>query len=89
MSEAQPSRNVLYGEDTSLVDLLDRLMAGGVVIAGDVVLSLAGVDLVSLRLQVALRSIDPTAVGSAVDGPALSGSALDASSTGRSRRRSA
>ena len=79
---AQPSGNVLYGDDTSLVDLLDRLMAGGVVIAGDVVFSLAGIDLVSLRLQVALHSIDPSSVASALESsglraPTPDGSALD------------
>lgn len=73
MTEAVQSRpGPLYGEDTSLVDLLDRLMAGGVVIAGDLVLSLAGIDLVSLRLQVVLRSIDPDSVGSALGATALS-----------------
>lgn len=41
----------------SLVDLLDRLIDRGVVIKGDVVLSVAGVDLVHLGLQVALTSI--------------------------------
>lgn len=43
-----------YGEDHALVDLLDRLLDQGVVIAGDLTLSLADVDLlyVSLRLLV-------------------------------------
>jgi hypothetical protein len=39
------------------VDLLDRLLAGGVVIAGDVVISLAGVDLVQVRLHALIASV--------------------------------
>jgi Gas vesicle protein len=41
----------------SLVDLLDRLLGTGVVLAGDVVISLAGVDLVQVRLQLLISSI--------------------------------
>jgi hypothetical protein len=42
-------------DDVALVDLLDRVIGGGVVIGGDVVLSIADVDLVyvGLRLVVA------------------------------------
>ena len=42
----------------ALVDLLDRLLGTGVVLAGDVVISLAGVDLVELRLRARLRTVD-------------------------------
>jgi Gas vesicle protein len=35
----------------SLVDLLDRLLGVGVVLSGDVTISLAGVDLVTVRLR--------------------------------------
>ena len=45
------------GEDVALVDLVDRLIGGGVVLTGDVVLSLAGVDLVYLGLRVFLTSV--------------------------------
>ena len=41
----------------SLVDLLDRLLGTGVVLAGDVTISLAGVDLVQLRLYALLTSV--------------------------------
>lgn len=43
--------------DIALVDLLDRLLGTGVVLAGDVVISLAGVDLVRVRLQALITSI--------------------------------
>lgn len=42
------------GEELALVDLVDRLIDGGVVVTGDVVLSLAGVDLVYLGLRLVL-----------------------------------
>jgi hypothetical protein len=38
----------------ALVDLIDRVIGGGVVIAGDVVLGVAGVDLVYLGLRLVL-----------------------------------
>lgn len=42
------------GEDLALVDLVDRLIDGGVVLTGDVVLSVADVDLVYLGLRLVL-----------------------------------
>jgi hypothetical protein len=41
----------------ALVDLLDRLLGVGVVVAGDVVISLAGVDLVQVRLHALITTI--------------------------------
>jgi hypothetical protein len=41
----------------ALVDLLDRLLGAGVVLAGDVVISLAGVDLVQVRLHALVTTI--------------------------------
>jgi hypothetical protein len=41
----------------ALVDLLDRLLGAGVVIAGDVIVSLAGVDLVEVHLRVLITSV--------------------------------
>jgi hypothetical protein len=41
-------------QELALVDLIDRLIGGGVVVQGDVVLSLAGVDLVYLGLRLVL-----------------------------------
>lgn len=45
------------GSDVALVDLLDRLLAGGVVIAGDLVVSLAGVDLILIRLNALVAAV--------------------------------
>lgn len=41
----------------ALVDLLDRVLAGGVVISGDLTLSIADVDLVHISLRALLTSI--------------------------------
>ena len=41
----------------SLVDLLDRLLGAGVVLSGDIVISLAGVDLVQIRLHALIASV--------------------------------
>jgi hypothetical protein len=41
----------------ALVDLLDRVLAGGVVISGEVVLSIADVDLVVISLRTLVSSV--------------------------------
>lgn len=45
-------------EEATLLDMLDRLLNKGVVVGGDVVLGVAGVDLVYLRLSALLSAID-------------------------------
>lgn len=47
------------GQRVALVDLLDRLLAGGVVITGDVTISIADVDLVRISLRAIIASIRP------------------------------
>ncbi|ADD44343.1 gas vesicle protein [Stackebrandtia nassauensis] len=47
-------------QTVALVDLLDRVLAGGVVIAGDIRLSIAGIDLVQVSLRALITSLgDP------------------------------
>ena len=46
------------GERIALVDLLDRVLAGGVVIAGDVTLSIADVELVTVSLRALVTSVN-------------------------------
>ena len=41
----------------ALVDLLDRLLGAGVVISGDVIISLSGVDLVQIRLHALIATV--------------------------------
>jgi Gas vesicle protein len=43
--------------EVALVDLVDRLLAGGVVIGGDVTLSIADVDLVYVGLRALITSV--------------------------------
>lgn len=43
--------------EPSLVDLLDRLLGKGVVISGDVVITLAEVDLVRVQLSAVIQSV--------------------------------
>lgn len=45
------------GQRIALVDLLDRLLAGGVVLTGDLTLSIADVDLVKISLRVLISSV--------------------------------
>lgn len=42
----------------SLLDLLDRLLAGGVVLAGDLTLSIADIDLVRVDLRALISSVE-------------------------------
>jgi hypothetical protein len=43
--------------DVALVDLIDRLLDGGVVLVGDITLAVADVDLVYVRLQALVASV--------------------------------
>ncbi|MFD7614711.1 gas vesicle protein [Streptomyces sp. NPDC059828] len=54
-----PSRNdgASAGPPVALIDLLDRLLNGGAVVTGDLVLSIADVDLVHISLRAVIRSI--------------------------------
>jgi hypothetical protein len=44
-------------QEVALVDLVDRLLGGGVVIAGDITLSVADVDLVYVSLRALISSV--------------------------------
>ena len=46
------------GEDISLLEILDHVLNAGVLIHGSLVISLAGVDLVYLGLNVVLTSVE-------------------------------
>ena len=50
--------SVVPDRDVALVDLLDRLLAGGVVITGDITISLADVDLVHVSLRALISSVE-------------------------------
>jgi hypothetical protein len=48
----------LTAEDASLLELVDRLLHKGVVLAGEATISVAGVDLIYLGLNVVLASVE-------------------------------
>ncbi|GII42474.1 gas vesicle protein [Planotetraspora phitsanulokensis] len=55
-------------ERVALVDLLDRLLAGGVVVTGDLVLSIADIELVRISLRALIASVrGPGATETEVD----------------------
>jgi hypothetical protein len=58
MSELSSRPDTQQLGDIGLVDLLDRVLDAGVVISGDIVLSLADIDLVYLNLRLLLGSVD-------------------------------
>lgn len=63
MTPAEP-REPLPGRQVALVDLLDRLLSGGVVVAGDIVLSIADIDLVRISLRALIVSMGSPALSS-------------------------
>ena len=65
----------LLERDVAIVDLLDRLLGGGVVIAGDITLAAADVDLVYVGLRALVSSV-ATAEEKGVLPPAIRRSAL-------------
>jgi hypothetical protein len=57
-SEPGPSLEIFEGADESLLELVDHLLNQGVVLSGEVILGLAGVDLVYVRLSLVLCAAD-------------------------------
>ncbi|WP_432087821.1 gas vesicle protein [Streptomyces sp. bgisy095] len=60
MTVSRPTES-LPGRQVALVDLLDRLLSGGVVLSGDIVLSIADIDLVRVSLRALIVSVDSAA----------------------------
>ena len=52
---------VVRSREVTLVDLVDRLLGGGVVISGDITLAVADVDLVHVSLRALIASVDKLA----------------------------
>ena len=52
------SDDIARRREVALVDLVDRLLAGGVVIGGDITLSIADVDLVYVSLRALITSVE-------------------------------
>jgi hypothetical protein len=47
-----------YGRSTGLVEVLDRVLDKGLVVAGDIKVSLAEVELLTIRIRLLICSID-------------------------------
>ena len=58
MTDPLATRDLLEEADASLLDLVDNVLTKGVVIDGEIILGLAGVDLIYLRLGVVLCAAD-------------------------------
>ncbi|HKT83215.1 MAG TPA: gas vesicle protein [Solirubrobacterales bacterium] len=70
----------LRDRDVSLLDLVDRLLDGGVVIHGDITLAVADVDLIYVGLRALIASVETierdVGVSLSAAGPSLKASAL-------------
>jgi hypothetical protein len=77
---ARQRERARMARDVSLVDLVDRLLDGGVVIHGDITLAVADVDLLYVGLRALVASVDTverkTGVRPSARGPALESTAL-------------
>ncbi|OIO93730.1 MAG: hypothetical protein AUK03_07775 [Anaerolineae bacterium CG2_30_64_16] len=50
--------HAVHEREVTLLELLDRILDKGVIIAGDVVISVADIDLIYLGLKVILTSVE-------------------------------
>jgi hypothetical protein len=58
LSSASVARPRGFERPVSLAEVLDRVLNKGAVVAGEVVISVAGIDLVYLALNVVLTSVE-------------------------------
>lgn len=69
MSEPPEVLPLVEAADGSLLDLVDHLLNQGVVLTADVVVGLAGVDLVYLKLSALLCAADRVLPPAPLEGP--------------------
>ncbi len=67
--DAWDGLDVVEEADASLLELVDHLLNQGVLVTGELVLGVAGVDLVYLRLQLLLAAADKVLPASGDGGP--------------------
>ena len=53
-----PSKAVVEAQEVTLLDLVDRAVDHGVILAGDITISVANIDLIYVALQVLLASVE-------------------------------
>lgn len=61
MTEAVTGGPAVHEDQIALVDVLDRVLAGGVVVAGEVTLTIADVDMVTISLRALVTSVSALA----------------------------
>ena len=61
------ARSPRAARDVALIDLLDRLLEGGIVVHGEITLAAADIDLVDLSLQLIVGSVETVRRG--ITGP--------------------
>jgi Gas vesicle protein len=54
----QEAMEILEGADQSLLDVIDHVLTKGVLVSGEAMLGVAGVDLIYLRLDALLCAAD-------------------------------
>jgi len=78
--QQQGVSRAIRNRDVSLLDLVDRLLDGGVVIHGDITLAVADVDLLYVGLRALVSSVETIerdlGVSLSARGPSLDSSAL-------------
>ncbi len=58
MIQHNMGNDITTSKDVALVEILDRVLDKGVVISGDIVISVAGVDRIYLGLRALLSSVE-------------------------------
>lgn len=58
MKKESQAGDILEGADASLLEIIDHVLNKGVMVHGEVILGVAGVDLVYLRLSAVLCAAD-------------------------------
>ena len=91
MDNGHNQRIVSAIQTTNLADILERVLDKGIVVAGDIVISLADVELLKIKIRLLVASVDK-AKEMGIDwwehDPALSSrAAIPQKSNGRSARR--
>ncbi len=61
MTETATGRPAIHEDQIAIVDLLDRVLAGGVVVTGEVTLTIADVDMVTISLRALVTSVSALA----------------------------
>ncbi|MCP3026946.1 gas vesicle protein [Halobacillus sp. A5] len=69
-------REAYENKEVGLIDILDTVLDKGVAIKGDIIISIAGIDLVYLDLRVLISAVE-TLVQSNMDAESLSSDRFD------------